>query len=107
MFSNKELKNLIVPLFLEQLLTILVGLADTMGKGLRAAGDIRFTMVWSMITTIGVRLLFSLLFAIIFDLGVIGVAIAMCLDWCTRAVIFYLRFQSGTWKQCQLIKNEK
>lgn len=29
LFSNKELKNLIIPLFLEQLLTILVGLADT------------------------------------------------------------------------------
>ena len=29
MFSNKDLKNLILPLFLEQLLTILVGLADT------------------------------------------------------------------------------
>ena len=29
MFSSKDLKNLIIPLFLEQLLTILVGLADT------------------------------------------------------------------------------
>lgn len=29
MFSNKDLKNLIIPLFLEQLLTILVELADT------------------------------------------------------------------------------
>ena len=29
MFSNKDLKNLIIPLFLEQLLTILVGLVDT------------------------------------------------------------------------------
>lgn len=29
MFGNKELKALIVPLFMEQLLTILVGLADT------------------------------------------------------------------------------
>ena len=29
MFRNRDLKNLIVPLFLEQLLTILVGLADT------------------------------------------------------------------------------
>lgn len=29
MFSNRDLKNLIIPLFLEQLLTILVGLADT------------------------------------------------------------------------------
>jgi Na+-driven multidrug efflux pump len=29
MFSSKDLKNLIIPLFLEQLLIILVGLADT------------------------------------------------------------------------------
>ena len=28
MFSNKDLKNLIVPLFLEQLLMALVGVAD-------------------------------------------------------------------------------
>ena len=28
MFSNKDLKNLIVPLFLEQLLMALVGFAD-------------------------------------------------------------------------------
>ena len=32
--------------------------ADPLGKGLRAAGDIKFTMVWSMITTIGVRFCF-------------------------------------------------
>lgn len=29
MFTNKDLKNLIVPLFLEQLLVMLVGIADT------------------------------------------------------------------------------
>lgn len=29
MFSNKDLKNLIVPLFMEQLLVMLVGIADT------------------------------------------------------------------------------
>ena len=81
--------------------------ADPLGKGLRAAGDIKFTMVWSMFTTIGVRLLFSLLFSLVFDLGVIGVAAAMCMDWCIRAVIFYIRFRSGIWKQYQLIENRK
>ena len=29
MFTNKDLKNLIAPLFLEQLLVLLVGIADT------------------------------------------------------------------------------
>ena len=170
MFSNKDLKNLILPLFLEQILTILVGLADTfvisfvgeaavsgitllfsvvwntavfavtpvimpffdvapetrkltvwlvlihnvfnciafpfadpLGKGLRAAGDVKFTVVWSLVTTIGVRLLASVLLAIRFDLGVIGIALAMSLDWCVRAVVFYIRFKRGKWKNYQLI----
>lgn len=72
--------------------------ADPLGKGMRAAGDVRFTMVISLATTIGVRLIFSLLFAIVMDMGVIGIAWAMCLDWCSRAVIFYIRFRKGKWK---------
>lgn len=77
--------------------------ADPLGKGMRAAGDVRFTMAWSIVTTIGVRLVFSVLFAAVFRMGVIGIALAMCLDWCTRAAIFYARFKSGKWKQYQLI----
>ncbi len=77
--------------------------ADPLGKGLRAAGDVKFTVVWSLITTIGVRLLASVLFAIIFDMGVIGIALAMSLDWCVRAVVFYIRFKGGKWKNYQLI----
>ena len=33
MFSNKDLKNLIVPLFLERLLMALVGIADVFVSG--------------------------------------------------------------------------
>ena len=77
--------------------------ADPLGKGMRAAGDVRFTMVVSLATTIGVRLIFSLLFAIVMDMEVIGIAWAMCLDWCSRAVIFYIRFRRGKWKQFRLI----
>lgn len=77
--------------------------ADPLGKGMRADGDVRFTMVVSLATTIGVRLIFSLLFAIVMDMEVIGIAWAMCLDWCSRAVIFYIRFRRGKWKQFRLI----
>ena len=72
-------------------------------KGLRAAGDVKFTVLWSLITTIGVRLLSSVLFAIVFDMGVIGFAFGMSLDWCVRAVVFYIRFRGGKWKSCRLI----
>lgn len=46
--------------------------ADPLGKGLRAAGDAMFTMGISLFTTIGVRLIFSVLLGIVLNLGVIG-----------------------------------
>lgn len=39
---------------------------------MRADGDVKFTMVVSLATTIGARLVFSLLFAIVMNMGVIG-----------------------------------
>ena len=67
--------------------------ADPLGKGLRAAGDAMFTMGISLFTTIGVRLILSILLGIVLDLGVIGIALAMCLDWTVRGVIFWIRFR--------------
>lgn len=77
--------------------------ADPLGKGLRAAGDVRFTTAVSVATTMGARLVFSILFGITLDMGVIGIAGAMCFDWCIRALIFYIRFKAGKWKQFRLI----
>lgn len=78
-------------------------LADPFGKGLRAAGDIKFTMFVSIGSTIAGRLVFSLLFGMAFGWGVIGIALAMCLDWCIRAVLFWVRFKRGQWKNFKLI----
>ena len=77
--------------------------ADPLGKGLRAAGDAMFTMGISLFTTIGVRLILSLLLGIVLDLGVIGIALAMCLDWTVRGVIFWIRFRQGKWKTYRVI----
>lgn len=77
--------------------------ADPLGKGLRAAGDVRFTTAISLVTTIGVRLVFSVLFGITLDMGVMGIAFAMCLDWSIRGIIFILRQKSGKWKAFQVI----
>lgn len=77
--------------------------ADPLGKGLRAAGDAIFTMAISLFTTIGVRLIFSILFGIVLNLGVIGIALAMCLDWTVRGVIFWFCFRQGKWKTYRVI----
>lgn len=77
--------------------------ADPLGKGLRAAGDVQFTMIISLATTIGVRLVFSIFFGIILNMGVIGIAFAMCLDWIIRGGIFILRERGGKWKRFRVI----
>lgn len=83
--------------------SIVFPFADPLGKGLRATEDVKFTTCISLFTTIGVRLVFSVLFAIILNMGVMGIAFAMCLDWTVRGIIFWVRFQRGKWKTYKVI----
>ncbi|PWE87823.1 hypothetical protein LG34_01950, partial [Eubacterium ramulus] len=83
-FSNKQLKRMIIPLFIEQTRHLVIWLvlihnianavvfpfADPLGKGLRATGDVRFTTGISLFTTIGVRFVLSVLLGIWCNLGV-------------------------------------
>jgi len=78
-------------------------LAFPFGNGLRAAGDIKFTTSVTIFTSVAIRLLFSFVFAVWMNMGVIGIALAMCLDWLIRAIAFSLRFRSGKWKKFRVI----
>lgn len=78
-------------------------LSGSLSNGLRAAGDVKYTMYVSIFSTIGCRVVFSVLFGICLDLGVIGIASAMCLDWMIRAAFFWIRFQRGKWKEFRVI----
>ncbi|TAH71480.1 MAG: MATE family efflux transporter [Anaerolineaceae bacterium] len=61
-------------------------------NALRAAGDVKFTM-WVSITSMWVwRIGFSYILAIVFDIGVFGVWIAMTIDWVFRGACFVYRF---------------
>lgn len=77
--------------------------ADPLGKGLRAAGDVRFTTAISLLTTLGVRLVLSVLLGIVLNMGVIGIALAMCMDWSIRGILFILRQRAGKWKTLRVI----
>ncbi len=77
--------------------------SNALPNGLRAAGDVRFTMYFSLLPTAVGRVVFSVIFGIWMKLGVIGVALAMCLDWVLRAVIFWRRFDGGKWKEFRVI----
>ena len=76
---------------------------SNLSNGLRAAGDIRFTVLVSIGATLLVRLVFSWLFALRLQGGVIGIAWAMVLNWITTAVLFALRVKSGKWKSFHVL----
>jgi len=77
--------------------------SGALSNGLRAAGDVKFTMYVSILSTIAVRLLLSYLLGIVWNLGVIGIAVAMVCDWILRAVVFARREKAGKWKEFQVI----
>lgn len=77
--------------------------SGALSNGLRAAGDVKFTMYVSVLSTIAVRLLLSCLLGITLQMGVMGIAVAMVFDWSIRAVLFYWRQRSGKWKSFQVI----
>lgn len=77
--------------------------SGALSNGLRAAGDVKFTMYVSVLSTIVGRLFLSYLLGIVFHMGVIGIAAAMVFDWVLRAVIFIWRKRSGKWKLFEVV----
>lgn len=77
--------------------------SGALSNGLRAAGDVKFTMYVSILSTIAVRLFLSWLLGIVLQMGVIGIALAMVCDWIIRAILFIWRERTGKWKTFQVI----
>ncbi len=74
-----------------------------LSSGLRAAGDVKFTMWASLFATVVCRTFLSFLLAAYLGLGVVGIALAMVLDWCIKAALDIWRLRSGRWKEKRII----
>ena len=79
--------------------------AFTLPNALRAAGDAKFTMVTSLlcmwICRIGMSYLLGAPWGM--NMGLLGVWLAMFSDWVVRAVVFFIRFLRGKWKDHRVI----
>lgn len=71
----------------------------TLPNALRAANDVKFTMYIALGSMVVFRIVFSYILGMGLGLGVIGVWIAMIIDWLCRSIFFVSRIATGRWKK--------
>ena len=74
-----------------------------MVRALQTTGDVMFPTILAIIFCWVIATVGSYLLGIVFNLGLVGVWIAMTVDELTRAVIFIFRWHSGKWKTKNLV----
>lgn len=66
---------------------------------LRAAGDVMWTMAIAIVSMWVFRIGTAYFFSNAFHLGLIGIWIAMTIDWIFRAICYEIRFHGGKWEK--------
>lgn len=69
----------------------------TLPNALRAAGDAKYTMVVSIGAMFVIRILAAYVLGVLFKMGVIGVYLAMVIDWVFRSSAYIIRYRNGKW----------
>lgn len=67
-------------------------------NSMRAAGDVKFPTYLGMASMWGVSVLFSYILGLKLGFGLVGIWIAMAMDEWFRAIIVFIRWKKGTWR---------
>ena len=81
-------------------------LAFTPSNALRAAGDVKFSMLVSVGSMWAFRVVLCAVLIRHLGFGVLGVWIAMFVDWTDRAVWFTVRFVRGKWMRMHVLEQD-
>lgn len=79
----------------------------TLPNTLRAAGDVIWTMVIAILSMWTFRIGTAYIFSYYFDMGLLGVWIAMTIDWIFRAICYVIRYKGTKWERIMAKNNEK
>ncbi|MFA6801380.1 MAG: MATE family efflux transporter [Acholeplasmataceae bacterium] len=72
-------------------------------SALRSAGDTIFPVVMAVISMFGISVVFSYLFGLRLELGILGVFIATAMDEIFRGFSMFIRWQSKKWMNMNLL----
>lgn len=81
---------------------ILWPLAFTLPNALRAANDVRYTMVVALVSMAVFRIALSYVIGLGLGMGAVGVWIAMVADWICRVILYVARYRGHRWEQLAL-----
>jgi multidrug resistance protein, MATE family len=71
--------------------------------GMRAAGDVKFSMITSCASMWLCRVSFTIFLCRVYGFGPIAVWIGMFADWTVRGIVFTIRFHSRRWLNHHII----
>ena len=103
--TTPEVRALVVSTtLLHNIFTAFVSpLAQSMPSGFKAAGDVKYPMVTSLICTCGIRVALTFLLGVGLRMGLTGYMWAMCIDWSVKAVLMVIHAARGAWKNKRII----
>ena len=70
---------------------------------LRAAADVKYTMILAIVSMWTFRIGFSYILGSYLKWGVFGIWVAMTIDWLFRSICFTIRYLGGKWKHASLV----
>ncbi len=75
-------------------------------NGMRAAGDVRFGMIFSTASMWISRVALTFVLCRVLGMGLVGIWVGYFVDWAVRSLAFSLRYRSGRWTKHQVIEEE-
>ena len=74
-------------------------LSFTLPNTLRASADVKFPMILAIISMWIFRIGFSWILGVKLEMGILGIWVAMTIDWLFRAICFTVRYVRGKWEK--------
>ncbi len=72
------------------------------GGCLRGAGDVKYTLVASLISVTIIRSLVTYFLVVVWPLGLVGIWIGVLSDQLSRFILLGIRFKQGNWVNYQI-----
>lgn len=103
--NNKEIIHLASTVLIVNSLCIpLWSISFVLPSGLKGAGDVKYTLITTIIGMWLFRITLGYLLGVVLKFGLIGVWLGMIIDWIIRGSLYCIRFKRGKWKHKPLVK---